>query len=409
MKRRRVLGILLLMSTFLFPYFFSVPYRFDQILIPIVVLYCLLIHKVDRTFFFLLMSLFTVCFVLPLFSTILHFSHTDFIGISNFIKESQNLLKPFFYSFFGYFLLNHFGVQEKQFHAAFKLLIVAAFLFSFTTLLAQVSTGTSRNEVNDFLVKYYHLHPFVSSTFRFPGILMQPATAGVYFAFMSTICLMFKYSPIYLVLVILEGLLSNTKVLWFSLPFFIFNFVINMKNPKNIAKFLLLFVILLSTFYVFFGNMLGQMFDFIFGVIKTDPFAGRLENFVAENIAIILGQYPFLGIGFSEFGPIASNYGTWDSLFYYELTFGGIFGLLIKSMLLLLLFVYPFRDYNSRMKLSILILFLNVYLAGIGTSTFYQERIGDLIFIFFGFYYALNSSKNILYRTVDSKISLEHY
>jgi len=155
--------------------------------------------------------------------------------------------------------------------------------------------------------------------------------------------------------------------------------------------------------------MLGQMFDFIFGVIETDPFAGRLENFVAENIAVILGQYPFLGIGFSEFGPIAGRYGTWDSLFYYELTFGGIFGLLIKSMLLLLLFVYPFRDYNSRMKLSILILFLNVYLAGIGTSTFYQERIGDLIFIFFGFYYALNFNKNMLDRIVDSKISLENY
>lgn len=373
------------------PYLFSLPYRLDQILIPLVVIYCLVFYKVKEEFLYLSLLLLVFSFVLPLFSTIINLNKLSFIGVFDLIRESQNILKPFIYLIFGYFLFKYFKIEEEDIHRFCKVVIVLSFIFSFGSFLVHFIVGTPMNFFNDFLVNYYHLLPTVSSMYRFPGIFMQPATAGIYFMFFSFLSLVFKYPYKYLILLIITGVLSNTKVFWFSLPFFFIIFSLNSKSPKKIFQFLLGLIVLLIVFNFLFGENLTKIFDYIFQVIKADPLAGRGENFVTVNINNLLNNYPIFGVGFTKTKLMdhGFGYGTWDSLFFYELAFGGLIGFITKTIVFFLIFYIPFKKEKINTQLSVIVLFINLFTVGVGINSFYQERIGDFIFTFFGFYYAL--------------------
>jgi len=391
MVKRKTIGIFLLISIFFMPYLLSLPYRLDQILIPLVVICCLIFYKIEKRLLYLSLLLLLFCFVLPLFSTIINLNKLSFVSTYDLIRESQNILKPFIYLLFGYFLFKFFKLEEKDIHQFFKFSIVISFIFSFGSFLVQFIVGTPRNFFNDFLVNYYLLLPAVSSMYRFPGIFTQPATAGIYFVFFSFLSLVFKYPYKYLILVIITAILSNTKVFWFSLPFFFIIFILNSKNPKKIFQFLLALIVVLIVFSFLFGENLTKIFDYIFQVIKTDPLAGRGENVVAVNINDLLNNYPVFGVGFTKTKLMdhTISYGIWDSLFFYELAFGGFLGLISKTIIFFLIFYIPFKKEKINIQVSVIILFINLFTAGVGINSFYQERIGDFIFTFFGFYYAL--------------------
>jgi len=391
MVKTKNFGIFLLVSIFLMPYLFSIPYRIDQILIPVTVIYCLIFYKIEERFLYLSLLLLVFSFVLPLFSTLINLKTLSFIGVYDMIKETQNILKPFIYLLFGYFLVRYFRLGESDLHKILKLLIVITFIVSFSTFFMHVSTGSSENFLNDFMVQYYHLHSNASNMLRYPGLLMQPASAGTYFIFFSFLCIVFNYPYEYLILVVMTGILSNTKVFWFSLPFFFIIVILNSKNPKKIFQFLLGLIVVLIVFNFLFGENLTKSFEFVFGVIKADPLGGRGENFVAANINDLLNNYPIFGVGFTKTKLMyqSISYGTWDSLFFYELAFGGLIGLITKTIIFFLIFYVPFKEEKFNIRLSVTILLINILLAGLGTTSFYQERIGDIMFVFFGFYYAI--------------------
>ncbi len=391
MVKRKTIGIFLLISILLMPYLFSLQFRVDQLLIPIVVIYCLVFYKIEEKFLYLSSLLLVFSFVLPLFSTIINLNKLSFVGTYDLIRESQNILKPFIYFLFGYFLFKFFKLEEKDIHQFFKFMIVISFIFSFGSFLVHFIVGTPINFFNDFLVNYYHLLPTVSAMYRYPGLFMAPARAGVSFVFFSFLCIVFKYPYKYLILVIITGILSNTKVFWFSLPFLLIIFILNNKNPKNLFQFLLVIILVFILFNFLFEDTLNKMFEFIFRVIQTDPLAGRDENFVAANIKDLLNNYPVFGVGFTKTKLMdhTISYGLWDSLFFYELAFGGLLGLISKTIIFFLIFYIPFKKEKINIQISVIILFINILSAGLGTNSFYQERTGDMIFTFFGFYYAL--------------------
>jgi len=403
MIKRKTVGILLLASIFFMPYLFSLPYRLDQILIPLVVIYCLVFYKIEEKFLYLSLLLLIFSFVLPLFSTMINLNKLSFIGVFDLIRESQNILKPFIYLIFGYFLFKYFKIEEEDIHRFCKVVIVLSFIFSFGSFFVHIVVGTSKNFFNNFMVEYYHLHSGVSVMSRYPGIFMQPATAGIYFVFFSFLALVFKYPYKYLILVIITAILSNTKVFWLSLPFFFIIFVLNSKNPKKIFQFLLGLIVVLIVFNFLFGENIIKIFDYIFQVIKTDPLAGRGENFVAVNINDLLNNYPIFGVGFTKTKLMdqSVSYGTWDSLFFYELAFGGLIGFISKTIVFFLIFYGPFKEKKFYIRLSVIVLFINLFTAGVGINSFYQERIGDFIFVFFGFYNALNISKRSNLQTTS--------
>ena len=212
---------------------------------------------------------------------------------------------------------------------------------------------------------------------------MASAGAGTSFVFFS-----FLYK--YLILVIITRILSNRKVFWFSLPFFLIIFILNNKNTKNIFQFLWMIILVLILFNFLFEDTLNKMFEYIFRVIQTDPLAGKGENFVVANIKDLLNNYSVFGVGFTKTKLMEHtvSYGKWDSLFFYELAFGGLLGLISKTIIFFLIFYIPFKKEKINIQVSVIILFINIYFAGLGTSSFYQERIGDFILLFW-FYYAL--------------------
>lgn len=183
----------------------------------------MIFYKIKEKFLYLSLLLLVFSFVLPLFSTIINLNKLSFIGVFDLIRESQNILKPNIYLIFGYFLFKYFKIEEEDIHRFCKAVIVLSFIFSFDSFFVHIVVGTPRNFFNNFMVEYYHLHPHVTGNLRYPGIFMQTATAGVYFMFFSFLSLVFKYPYKYLILVIITGILSNTKVFWFSLPFFLYN------------------------------------------------------------------------------------------------------------------------------------------------------------------------------------------
>lgn len=403
MVKRKTIGIFLLISIFLMPYLFSLPYRLDQILIPLVVIYCLVFYKIEERFLYLSLLLLVFCLVLPLFSTIINLNKLSFVGTYDLIRESQNILKPFIYLLFGYFLFKFFKLEEKDIHQFFKFSIVISFIFSFSSFLVHFIAGTPRNFFNDFLVNYYHHLPYLSTMYRYPGLFTAPAQAGIGFIFLSFLCIVFKYPYKYLILVIITGILSNTKVFWFSLPFLLIIFILNNKNPKNIFQFLLVFILVLILFNFLFEDTFNKIFEYIFRAIQRDPLAGRGENFVAVNINDLLNNYPIFGVGFTKTKLMdqSVSYGTWDSLFFYELAFGGLIGFISKTIVFFLIFYGPFKEKKFYIRLSVIVLFINLFTAGVGINSFYQERIGDFIFVFFGFYNALNISKRSNLQTTS--------
>lgn len=208
---------------------------------------------------------------------------------------------------------------------------------------------------------------------------MASAGAGTSFVFFS-----FLYK--YLILVIITRILSNRKVFWFSLPFFLIIFILNNKNTKNIFQFLWMIILVLILFNFLFEDTLNKMFEYIFRVIQTDPLAGKGENFVVANIKDLLNNYSVFGVGFTKTKLMEHtvSYGKWDSLFFYELAFGGLLGLISKTIIFFLIFYIPFKK-KINIQVSVIILFINLFTAGVGINSFYQERIGDFIFTFFWF------------------------
>ncbi|HPP11070.1 MAG TPA: hypothetical protein PLK41_08790, partial [Defluviitoga tunisiensis] len=88
MVKTKNFGIFLLISIFLMPYLFSIPYRIDQILIPVTVIYCLIFYKIEERFLYLSLLLLVFSFVLPLFSTLINLKTLSFIGVYDMIKET---------------------------------------------------------------------------------------------------------------------------------------------------------------------------------------------------------------------------------------------------------------------------------------------------------------------------------
>ncbi|AEX85598.1 hypothetical protein Marpi_1190 [Marinitoga piezophila KA3] len=98
---KKKIYFLILIIILLSPYL-KYGFRIDQLLIPIFSIYLLILHrKIDKKFGCIVFGALNISIFFPLFSTLLNLNNSELymINFSNFIKEAQNILKPFFIFF----------------------------------------------------------------------------------------------------------------------------------------------------------------------------------------------------------------------------------------------------------------------------------------------------------------------
>lgn len=385
------------------PYFSGLPFRLDQILIPVIILTFLYKIRIPKNIgiFLLLISIF-----ITLFSTFINLTKSElFVGYLNLIRELQNIFKPLVYLMLGLLLWQLIGENEKIIHLSLKIVVVIFFLFTLTDFISVVISGPY-NTFQNFMKEYYHVLPLLSSSFRFPGILAQPATAGVFFVFAWYFSLKFSFSAFYKVLIMLTGLLAVSKIFIFSLPYVIITQVIDKLHKKEmyrnstikkshstvwimcITLLIPIIIIIFSYKLSYFSNFVevfGKMNNYFFKIFVTDPTAGRSQNFVTEGIIDVLSTKAFLGRGFTTTSNWINLYGLWDSGIFYELYLSGITGFVLKTIAFFLIFNKAFVNSKKDSIVFYLFIFLT-FLSNYGIPVFYQERVADIVFTITGYY-----------------------
>jgi len=400
-------GVLLL-SIFLMPYVSvsnNVSLRPDQILIPVYVILEIFILKVriPKLVVDIITVLAIFSIIIPLISTVIFLMFNpqlSFVGTLHSIKELQNLLKPIIYILFGSIL--YFRISKNAFLFIIKTIIITISIASIILFLG--FTSSFRTTVVSFYVNFYHLVSKAPSMHRFPGFLIQPATAGMYTIIMLAISVVENLEWYLIFLVILTGFLANTKVFWFSLPLMFLYFIIYVKNAKNgyrnydrkkrkILKFIFVLILVILSIYLIINTKLyiKKMLDYIFGVISRDPLAGRGRNFVVKNTTKILNISLYIGIGLNAFQEMLSNYGTWDSGIYYDVAFLGSIFPLLKYVFLFWIFAY-IPD-NQEERFIFLTLFIFLVVLNFGINSFYQERVSDFLYAYIGYRLAYKTSR----------------
>ncbi|HRV03187.1 MAG TPA: hypothetical protein P5539_15940 [Mesotoga sp.] len=380
---------------------FSVPYmssgfRADQVLIPLIVLTFLLNNSVHKKALKVVLIGITILTLVPILLMLIRLNLPGFrFDLLFLIRELQNILKIPICFLFGYFTAKY--VSETLFVRLVKIIVSLVLAFALVT----AALSTLRLPQYTILMKLYHIHPFVAGTGRFPGILNQPATAGLFFTVMSYIYLLYKqqFSPIYYLMILLVGLLATSKVFIFSIPFLgLAYFALHCFSSRDpFARkersrssraemfLLLLFAVIGIGFVLVFFDLFLNSFSYLVRTISNDPLAGRGENFSAQSIALILTNFPFLGIGFalSEDFVQSAGIGLWDSAIYYDLYFYGTVGMFVKMVFLTGLFA---QSSKSKPELILMIIMIsNLFAIGLGIPVFGQERIGDFLWIFIGY------------------------
>lgn len=384
-----------ILSIFSFPYL-RMGFRLDQILIPITVSTFIILYGLHRKVLNLLFFSLSILILVPMLLMLVRINLQGYSFSTQFlIRELQNILKMPIYMLFGYFVARF--VPEKVFMWLVKMSILLIFFFAIITTALSYLKLPAYNE----LVSIYRIHPYAAIMGRFPGILNQPATAGMFFAVMSYILLLHRsaFSFVYFLMILSVGILATSKVFVFSIPFIILAYLLmkrfNSQEPSKPRRrrklswveslsYSLTTVAIIYLLFIF-SEIITNSFNYLSAVIQNDPLAGRDRNFVADYIPIILAEFPFFGIGFAvaeEFSQTATS-GTWDSMLLYDLYFYGLIGMILKGLLITKIFVQTARNKPELIILSIML--LNLYASGLGFPVFGQERIGDFLWIFIGF------------------------
>ncbi len=381
MQLKKTLLILLPLIT---PYII-VDFRLDQFLYPLIFMFIFVFGWKDK-FIVDFFVLGTVISFIPIFIGTISSSYFPVISKVDIVKNTYNILKLFIFIYVGYYFSRKWNYENKNIIFAIKVIIIISFAVSFFHFISIEYLGFSDNPVVKFFVQNYHLHPAaLAGMFRFPGLWMMPATFGIYFIFFSFFVISFNIPKIYLLLLFLNGLLANSKVFLFSIPVVIL-MMINFKKVKIRFAFktILIWSILIILIFAFFNIFSEGILRVIdrWGIFFESPLAGRGENFVMQNINYILKTEPLFGNGFTQNPIISNNYGTWDSLYNEELTFGGITFVTFRFLIIFYLFNLAFSSISS--KKNILLLILILYAAGIGIPVFFQQRIIEIVSLIIG-------------------------
>lgn len=381
MQMKKTLLILLPLVT---PYII-VDFRLDQFLYPLIFMFIFVFGWKDK-FIVDFFVLGTVISFIPIFIGTISSSYLPVIDGVDIIKNIYNILKLFIFVYIGYYFSKKWHYENKDIIFVIKAIIIISLVVSLLSLISITFFGSTHNPLMEFFVQNYHLHPAaLSGMFRFPGLWMQPASFGIYFIFFSFFVISFNIPKVYLLLLFLNGFLANSKVFVFSIPVVIL-MMINFKKIKirfNFKTILIWSILIIAIFALFniFSEEILRVIDYMKRFFEN-PLAGRGENFVMQNIIYILKTAPLFGNGFTKNPVIGEIYGTWDSLYNAELTFGGITFLIFRFFIIYYLFNLAFSNISN--KKNILLLILILYAAGIGIPTFFQQRIIEIVSLIIG-------------------------